>query len=84
LAESESGGEERDGNACTVCRSTQNLQVHHVKPLSEGGDEFALSNLTTLCRDCHGRGHRSTRPETPSHPLLVFRETNSDDELLVG
>jgi 5-methylcytosine-specific restriction endonuclease McrA len=61
-----------------------NLQVQHVKPLSEGGDEFALSNLRTLCRDCHGRGHRVERPETPSHPLPVFRETNSDDELLVG
>jgi 5-methylcytosine-specific restriction endonuclease McrA len=45
----------RDGNACTACGSTENLQVHHVEPLASGGDEFALSNLTTLFRDCHGR-----------------------------
>src|SRR6266487_5312321 len=52
---------QRDGNRCTACGSTENLEVHHIKSLAEGGNEFALSNLTTLCRSCHG-GHRSTRP----------------------
>jgi 5-methylcytosine-specific restriction endonuclease McrA len=42
---------QRDGNACTVCGSAQKLEVHHIKSLAEGGNEFALSNLTTLCRD---------------------------------
>jgi 5-methylcytosine-specific restriction endonuclease McrA len=35
---------QRDGNGCRECGSSQQLQVHHIVPLSEGGDEFALSN----------------------------------------
>jgi 5-methylcytosine-specific restriction endonuclease McrA len=75
---------QRDGNRCTNCGSTVSLEVHHIKSLAEGGDEFALSNLRTLCRDCHGSGHRSTRPETPSHPLPIRGETHNDLEPLVG
>ena len=64
----------RDGNRCTACGSTENLEVHHIKSLAEGGDEFALSNLRTLCRDCHARtpgvgSTRKTARHTPSAPL---------------
>ncbi len=50
---------ESDGYACTSCgwpegfrRKARELHVHHVTPLSEGGDHSA-SNLTTLCHICH-------------------------------
>jgi 5-methylcytosine-specific restriction endonuclease McrA len=60
----------RDGERCTRCGSTRNLQVHHIVPLSEGGDRFALSNLTTLCRDCHAKvgGDRGATGREPALP----------------
>jgi len=45
----------RDGERCQQCGSSERLQVHHIVPLSEGGDRYALSNLVTLCQSCHAR-----------------------------
>ena len=42
----------RDGRKCVKCGSGQNLTVDHIKQLSIGGDN-SLSNLQTLCADCH-------------------------------
>jgi RNA-directed DNA polymerase len=39
----------RDNYCCTVCGSTEELEVHHVKPT--GGNR--LENLRTLCQKCH-------------------------------
>jgi hypothetical protein len=45
----------RDGEQCQQCGSSERLQVHHIVPLSQGGDRYALSNLVTLCQECHAR-----------------------------
>ena len=79
---------QRDAERCTVCGSSDRLEVHHRIPISEGGDRFALSNLVTLCSSCHHDSHRgrgSTRVQSPIHPVPVSRETNRgerDDPLL--
>lgn len=40
------------------------LEVHHIIPISEGGPEFDLDNLVTLCFECHHLGrHGSKRAE---------------------
>jgi HNH endonuclease len=41
-----------DGHACCWCRSTEGLQVDHVKPWSRGG-LTALWNMVTLCGICN-------------------------------
>ena len=56
----------RDGFKCRVCKkqrtpsayrnSSKNLQAHHIKPRIEGGTD-RLSNLMTLCKDCHDKHH---------------------------
>lgn len=46
----------RDGEACTTCRSTGSLHLHHKNPLSKGGNN-KISNLKLLCRDCHSSEH---------------------------
>jgi 5-methylcytosine-specific restriction endonuclease McrA len=76
----------RDGERCTSCGSARDLQVHHVVPLHAGGAEFELSNLTTLCAECHARigGGRGQRKTTPSHPRPVLRETNTGEAPLIG
>lgn len=41
---------------CNSCGGSQQLQVHHVTPLSKGGNN-RLSNLTLLCERCHRKEH---------------------------
>ena len=42
----------RDNYACRLCFSTDDVQVHHITPLSLGG--FLTSdNCITLCNKCH-------------------------------
>lgn len=49
---------ERDNYHCTECPKDDitELQVHHIRPRSQGGTH-ALSNLKTLCFDCHADIH---------------------------
>lgn len=40
--------------ACIACGRRENLEVHHIQPLSMGGAELDPDNLCTLCGDpCH-------------------------------
>ena len=43
----------RDGWRCTACARPGKLEVHHIVPLHQGGDGYALDNLAALCRSCH-------------------------------
>lgn len=48
---------------CQDCEAqgkvTPAIMVHHIKPVSEGGEWFDESNLRSLCASCHARkpGH---------------------------
>lgn len=42
----------REGRACAVCGSTENLEIHHMIPVDIGGTNDA-ANLIVLCRYCH-------------------------------
>lgn len=55
----------RDRFACRECGSTSNLVVHHLKPVQMGGDHF-LSNLVTLCNNCHLSIHPSIMEDNPA------------------
>jgi hypothetical protein len=41
------------------------LEAHHTKPISEGGPEFDLDNLVTLCFECHHLGRHGSKAPTP-------------------
>lgn len=42
------------GNRCWMCRSHEDLQIDHVKPLAKGG-AHVLANLRPACRPCNLR-----------------------------
>jgi hypothetical protein len=63
----------RDGRQCVACSATERLQVHHLRPRSTGGAEYALENLTTLCRSCHQDLHAGE-----SDPVVTFAESGGD------
>lgn len=55
----------RDGNKCVICKSEENLQVHHrqyhfSRTLNEFKNPWEYSNnlMITLCENCHQKGHR--------------------------
>jgi hypothetical protein len=56
----------RDNFECSICHSPYNLEVHHLKYPDVLGTE-SISDLMTLCRDCHKKledwkkGHRISR-----------------------
>ena len=54
---------ERDGHHWVVCGATGiRFDVDHIVPLANGGSN-ALTNLRTLCVDCHRRrGHTQEAP----------------------
>ena len=49
---------DRDGWRCRKCGRAGALEVHHVKPLQDGGEPYDPANLQTLCRTCHTDTHR--------------------------
>lgn len=47
---------ERDSDHCSKCGHHGHLHLHHIKPLSIGGNN-KISNLKLLCEDCHSKEH---------------------------
>lgn len=45
---------ERDGHACLICKTPENLTLDHIWPFSRGGED-TFENLQTLCRSCNAR-----------------------------
>jgi len=52
---------ERDDHVCVSCGSEDEIQVHHIIPRDQGG-ENAEGNLATLCADCHYYAHGGGQP----------------------
>ena len=48
---------DRDSNNCQDCGTSEDLHVHHIEPVSEGGAKFDTGNLITLCQEHHYERH---------------------------
>lgn len=64
---------ERDAYRCRECGGWEGLEVDHITPVEEGGPTI-LSNLQTLCQECHDRKHapkasRDLRQQIEAEPL---------------
>lgn len=42
----------RDGKCCIQCGTTENINIHHIKPITKGGTH-ELNNLMFLCFKHH-------------------------------
>ena len=45
---------------CELCGSTDNLGIHHIKPLKKGGLDIP-ENRVLLCKRCHDNRHKTKR-----------------------
>lgn len=61
----------RDGHRCVNCGSTEDLEVHHIVPISKSGTN-EISNLVTVCSDCHYHIHGKT-PTRKTEPQEAFK-----------
>ena len=43
---------ERDGSRCVIC-GNEATEVDHIIEIQDGGAEFEVSNLRSLCHKCH-------------------------------
>ena len=69
----------RDNLTCQDCGRKEDindpqtwLEVHHIVPIQDGGDEFDPENCITLCHRCHVARHKRLRTKT--HPLKLWIE----------
>ena len=45
-------------NKCELCKSKENLRVHHIIPKSFKTLNHKLENLKLVCQDCHVKIHK--------------------------
>ena len=74
----------RDDSKCTQCALPKTylkpLEVHHIIPLHNGGQEFEPTNCTTLCKQCHNIKHRSKSLEpTPNTQVKTLNEYTNQE-----
>lgn len=64
----------RDNHQCVVCKSEDDLHVHHRTPIKELGDN-SVRNLITLCNNCHKRHHSAGGNLELPEPKTITEET---------
>lgn len=69
------------GRKCFICGATENIETHHVVPLSANGPDCA-SNIIPVCHSCHMKIHHSkdlarykTAGPNTGRPLKCSKET---------
>ena len=59
---------DRAGWRCEKCGRPGALELHHIRPLSDGGKAWDALNCMALCRSCHiektSRGNRREKSPT--------------------
>jgi 5-methylcytosine-specific restriction endonuclease McrA len=49
------------GGNCEGCCGARAIEVHHLHPVSRGGDMLSYDNLMAVCGDCHDNVHEQIR-----------------------
>lgn len=70
---------ERDNWSCRNCGEGSNLVVHHIVPINSQGTN-QVTNLVTLCRQCHRSAHNHRwKEESGSSPESASRKIFSTE-----
>jgi len=68
---------------CRVCGAESKLQCYHIKPRTDGGTD-KLSNLMTLCENCHEKHHKDSLklPKQKSAFYISAAHENENQSLI--
>jgi 5-methylcytosine-specific restriction endonuclease McrA len=72
---------ERDGDKCVLCCSDKKLQIHHRQYPKTYGTE-SLSDLTTLCEECHNLFHQYRELAQKAVQKKIRIEANAEKKRL--
>lgn len=64
----------RDGETCRFCKSTKELQIDHIRPLSRGGTDD-IRNFQLLCKKCNPRKRNKIIGSIPRIPPAYKQES---------
>jgi len=68
---------------CENCREKKDLEVHHIKKVSDGGTH-TLSNLIVLCHNCHkNKAHRGSLSATEQRKKIKQRSKKLQEGIKV-
>ena len=70
---------ERDNYECQICGSSDNLEVDHIIPLSEGG-KHSEHNFQILCRHCNRTKKRKIETGLPLDDLLDYFNNSKEGD----
>lgn len=70
---------EKCGDRCVNCGNAENVEYHHIVPLSLGGTNN-LSNIVPLCHKCHEAAHRGRHISHYRNIKDSGRKTNLPDD----
>lgn len=78
----------RAGNECERCgvegsASTDDLQVHHITAVEDGGTDD-LPNLAVVCNSCHWQIHRKGPNSQGEYPIELANGSSFDDSEFVN
>lgn len=57
---------------CQVCGEQKDLQLHHILPISKGGELLADGNIVILCKNCHKLEHANKNLTSPKAKERMF------------
>jgi RNA-directed DNA polymerase len=72
----------RDGNRCTLCESTDRVEIHHIRK-HKGDSEHNIDRLIALCATCH-RNARNPQHEVSRRITKLYLRTGKPDEAKVS
>jgi len=70
---------EAHGKPCEVCKSTENVEVHHWAPAHLFGRECDKWPIAYLCRPCHVRWHQIVTPDMGKRKGLHRKQMEARD-----
>lgn len=71
---------------CAACNATEELQHHHLTPISKGGEDIEV-NIITLCTSCHSKIHGYSNDIWQDHTQMILdkkREQKENGQFLGG
>ena len=65
-------------DVCDKCGSKEDLYLHHIMPISWGGNSIP-ENCITLCKDCHEKVHKKLSQKLNRALLLKYLEPHHEE-----